>query len=442
MNRKKTGSTMLTFTIAAALATGCSNSEKTGQESNVSLSEGDSKPVELVIHSDSGDSVESFDERFGNAIRSKFPNYTITYIKTGKGTSKSELFAANQPIDMNFDSIGYFMNSMVKNDLQYDMSELIKKENIDLNQLDPVAVNGMKQLSGGGLWGIPVTNLNVVLFYNKDLFDKFGVPYPKDGLTWDEAAELSKQLTRNENGQQIVGLYGETGHVLRTNQYSLGTVDPKTLKATFSTNELWNKLLEAIYVKPASNAGYKEFMMNVRSGNLPTKDNFVKDRNLAMYVGLTSTVFTSASAMEGMNWDIATLPVFKDMPGTGSQPYPVYFSVTKTSKNKEAAIKVIKYLVSEEFQLAISKKGEVPVLTSDTVKKAFAQGSPFKDKNWSAVFAHKPAAIPLKSPYDGTPENEVKALLPKVVLGETDMNTALRTIDENSNKKIEAEQAK
>lgn len=440
VNREKTSFAILAAALAAVLAAGCSGSETIGQDDNVSLSEADNKPAELVIHSDSGDSVESFDERFGSAIRSKFPHYTITYIETGQGTSKSELFAAGQTIDINFDTIGYFMNSVVRNDLQYDMSEMIKKENIDLSPLDSAAVEGMKQISGGGMWGIPVTSEKLVLFYNKDLFDKFGVPYPKDGVTWEEVAELSKQLTRNDNGRQIVGLYAELGHLLRTNQYSLGTVDAGTLKATFGTNELWKKLIDTAFANPAAANGYQEFMRNERAGNLPTKDNFVRDRNLAMYIGLTSTMFTSADKMEGMNWDIATMPELKEMPGVGSQPYPVYFSVTKTSLNKEAAMKVIKYLISEEFQLSISRKGNVPVLTTETVVNAFAQDSVYKDKNWSAIFAQKPAQIPMKTLHDGTAESEIRAVIPKVVLGETDMNTALRTADENANKKIEEAQ--
>lgn len=435
MNREKTSLTILVAALAAVLAAGCNGSDKAGQDDSGSLSEAD-KPAELVIHSDSGDSVESFDERFGNAIRSKFPHYTITYIETGQGTSKSELFAAGQTIDINFDTIGYFMNSMVKNDLQFDMSEMIKKKNIDLSLLDAAAVEGMKQISGGGMWGIPVTNEKLVLLYNKDLFDQFGIPYPRDGATWEELIELGKQLTRNDNGRQIVGLYAELGHLLRTNQYSLGLVDPDTLKPSFSTNELWKQLIDTAFVKPAAANGYQEFMRNERGGVLPAKSNFIKDRNLAMYIGLTSTVFTSADQMDGLNWEIATMPELKELPGIGSQPYPVYFSVTKTSQNKEAAMKVIKYLISEEFQLAISRKGNVPALTTDTVVNAFAQNSAYQDKNWPAVFAQKPAPIPMKTLYDGNAESEIRAVIPKVVLGETDMNTALRTADENANKNI------
>ncbi|MDF2715133.1 MAG: hypothetical protein K0R28_2058, partial [Paenibacillus sp.] len=43
-------------------------------------------PAEVVFYSNNGDPVESFDYRFGNALRKKFPNWTIKYIqRTGAG---------------------------------------------------------------------------------------------------------------------------------------------------------------------------------------------------------------------------------------------------------------------------------------------------------------------------------------------------------------------
>jgi len=36
----------------------------------------------------------------------------------------------------------------------------------------------------------------LVVYYNKDLFDKAGVPYPKDGWTWEEFRDTAKKLTK------------------------------------------------------------------------------------------------------------------------------------------------------------------------------------------------------------------------------------------------------
>ncbi|MCS6846119.1 MAG: extracellular solute-binding protein [Anaerolineae bacterium] len=40
-----------------------------------------------------------------------------------------------------------------------------------------------------------------ILYYNKDIFDAAGEPYPTDDWTWDDAREAAKRLTKPEQGQ-------------------------------------------------------------------------------------------------------------------------------------------------------------------------------------------------------------------------------------------------
>lgn len=72
------------------------------------------------------------------------------------------------------------------------MTELIKKHNLDLGRLEPVLVDSMKKMGNGEIWALPTGTATNVIIYNKDIFDKFGVDYPTDGMTWDEFYELAK----------------------------------------------------------------------------------------------------------------------------------------------------------------------------------------------------------------------------------------------------------
>jgi len=55
---------------------------------------------------------------------------------------------------------------------------------------------------------IPIGWNNIMINYNRDLFDKAGVPYPKDGnWTWDEFREVAKKLTVKD-GSGNVTQYG------------------------------------------------------------------------------------------------------------------------------------------------------------------------------------------------------------------------------------------
>ncbi|WP_282935963.1 extracellular solute-binding protein [Paenibacillus sp. RC67] len=388
------------------------------------------EPIELFIVSASGDSVESFNDRFQDLIAAKYPNVKLTYLPWKKeGPSIQEMITAGQQIDLYFDSIGIF--STVQNyQLQMDMTDLIKKHNLDLGSLEPVTVEAAKIASGGKeMWGVPVFNNNLVMYYNKDLFDKFGVSYPKEQMTWDELNELSKKLGRTDDSNVYVGYTTSANHALRMNQLSQPYLKQDGLKSAI-TSDNWRKYYETAFLTPYKASGLDAFTSkNNRMPNFLTQE-------AAMFMYLSSAMFINKE-YETLNWDMVPIPTFKDMPGVGSQPYPTFFSVTSTSKHKDEATEIVKYLVSEEVQMKLSKKGIMPVLNNDAVKKAFGQDSKFKSKNLKAVFTNKFASVPFKSKYDSLVEKTYNDAV-GVALNQ-DINTALRSAEEKANQILASE---
>ncbi|WP_199613917.1 ABC transporter substrate-binding protein [Paenibacillus alkalitolerans] len=389
----------------------------------------------LYVHSNSGDSVESWNERFGNALKEKFPNYSIEYIPKTKEVGLKELITAGQRIDIFWESIGGFSTYLLGHDLQYDMSELIEKHEIDMTRFESTAVEAIKQISGENkIYGIPVFNNTMVMYYNKDLFDKFGVDYPTDGMTWTEAAELSKKLTRTEGDKIYAGLSSSETHMLLMNQLSIPFVDPKTQKATLDQDERWRQFYETVFVQPAVGPGYREYMQ-AHENKLPNRKDFLEAQDLAMFGWLSSIIFVFPEEFSKMNWDMVSMPTFDEAPGIGTQAYPTYFSVTNMAENKDAAMEVIKYLVSDEMQTSLSKMGVMPVINDEAIQKMFGEESMFRGKNFSAAFYNKFAPIPYKSEHDRKVVTPYAKAAPKVVL-EGDFNTIFRTYAEESNQKI------
>ena len=60
----------------------------------------------------------------------------------------------------------------------------------------------------GKLYSIPPVYGTVVCFYNKALFKKAGLPYPKDGWTWEEFRGACKKLTINQNKNNKLEQFG------------------------------------------------------------------------------------------------------------------------------------------------------------------------------------------------------------------------------------------
>lgn len=394
-----------------------------------------SEPLTLYVYSNSGDSIESWNERFGNALKEKFPNYTIEYIPKTDKVGLSELITAGQRIDIFWESIGGFSTYLLGHDLQYDMAELIEKHGIDVNRFEQTSIDAIKQISGEQrIYGIPVFNNTMVMYYNKDLFDKFGVEYPQDGLTWSEAAELSKRLTRFEDDNIYAGLSTSETHMLLMNQLSLPFVDPETQKATLDQDERWKTFYETVFVKPAQGSGYREYMQ-AHDNKLPYRKEFLEAQDLAMFAWLSSIIFVFPEEFSSMNWDVIAMPTFEDLPGIGSQAYPTYFSVTNMAENKDAAMEVIKYLVSDEMQTALSKMGVMPILDDEEIRSVFGSESMFADKNLAAAFYNEFAPISYKSDFDRTLVTPYAKAAPRVVL-EGDDNTIFREYAEESNQKI------
>ncbi len=56
---------------------------------------------------------------------------------------------------------------------------------------------------------MPKDTSPVGIFFNKGLFDKFGVPYPpEDEWTWDQFAETVKKLTKDTDGDGKTDVWG------------------------------------------------------------------------------------------------------------------------------------------------------------------------------------------------------------------------------------------
>ncbi|MCC2686311.1 MAG: extracellular solute-binding protein family 1 [Paenibacillaceae bacterium] len=387
-------------------------------------------PVDLHIYATSSFTLENYNDKYGDLIQKKFPNYKITYHERPKDYTVDDLVAAKPQIDIMIETAGTTSPALF-----YDMGDLIKKHKVDLGSFDQTMIDLIKQLGGGKIFGLPVNSDNMVTYYNKGIFDKFGMPYPKDGMTWDDAIALSDKLTRSADGTIYFGLAVADKHYFQENQFGLPFLDPKTGKATIN-NENWKKILETVFAGPAKSQIYREGMNGLK-GKLPGKDQLIKDKTLAMFVENTGVGMMTSIEAGKVDWDMVSMPTFKDLPKIGSQGYPTYLAITPLAKFPDAAMEVIKYATSAEFQTANSRKGLPTVLNDDNIKKQLGQDTPFKGKHFAAAFFNKPAPIAVKSEFD---DDILKIYIQQeadLALGKVDVNTLLRTAEEQANKKAD-----
>ncbi|MGE7828176.1 extracellular solute-binding protein [Paenibacillus sp. NPDC093718] len=378
-------------------------------------------------------SDEEFEANVGSYVKNKFPTYTINHI-SNRGLSLEQLVAAQTKFDIYFTRAGGFLNAYEPMKLTYDMTELAKKHGVDLASFAPGFIESAT--FDNQLYGLPIFNDSLVLFYNRDLFDKFGIPYPKDGMTWEETFALAHQFDRNENGTQYMGLWMSPKHYFRMNSLSQGFIDPETNKVTVD-NDNWKRILN-LFTELSRNPG----VQNMAKANFPSHDHFRGAAGVsAMYVFLTEWIAVSQDQLP-LNWDMVSMPVFKDLPDNGTQPYANYAGITSISENKDAAMQILKYLTSEEFQMEVSKKGKISPLKSQQVKDLAFENHPDQDKNFDAVYVNGNAPMRQLHPLEDHIVDLMNDKVTELVTGQKDVNTILREVQELGQQTVDQEMEK
>lgn len=434
---KKWVKSFLLAGMAAALLSGCTSNPADSQKSPNGDQAQKAAENELFIYTVYPAfyaKEEYYEKHIGQYLKKKFPDITFKHVHwDNPGRQYKDLIAAGTIPDIIIDNArGNLQKQILKNDLQYDMTDLIKKFNFDTSKLNPAAFAQMKNVTPEGkIYGLPFQLSDFVLFYNKDIFDKFGVDYPKDGMTYDEVYELAKKLTRVEGEKTYKGYQQHPGLYMTYNQLSLSPFSLTEDKAELNTPQ-WKKLVDNL----------RRFY-EIPANQFTSVDDFPKG-TMAMSVHVSEKIIQWYEQNKNLNFDIAAMPSFADVPNTKAQPNMYAAYITKQSTKKDLAFQVIAYLLSEEMQIELSKEGIVSPLESQKVQEAFGKNLPqMQGKHVQAIFASKnampPAARANGLTYVDVPLHNVFS---PYIFGESkDSVTALRLVEEATNKGIQTEKA-
>jgi multiple sugar transport system substrate-binding protein len=390
------------------------------------------KPTTLTIYAPVSDAI--FAKFFADPLKAKFPNLTLEQLKPTKPNSEgaAELVEQGNTPDLVYAVPGWYGKEKLI-DLYTDLTPLIKKYNFDMNRLDPVVLETLKTYSPGKIDFIPESVTTLILLYNKDIFDKFGVPYPKDGMTWDDALALAAKVTRTEGDKTYYGFNMDRFFPINNNQLSLAFVDGKTNKANVANNPGWAtyfNTMKRFYELPGNKMTDKQF------GNY---NMFSKDKNVAMFSSRLEQLSNMVIAEEaGLNWDLVTTPTFKEAPNASSQVNDPYLAITPASQHKDEAFKVIAYLLSDEVQLAHNLDGRLTVLKDKTIRDQFGKNiKELAKKNIAAATKLQAAKPRTFTIYDDYVVTSLAKSFSDVITGKTDVNTALRQGEDAANQLIE-----
>lgn len=436
--------------VAIALATGCGtrNDPIRDGEGNANTEKGDQqkqtldvieKPVTLVVFDTTGNwTNDNFSQAFSaDIIMKRFPNVTLKFMpfhKTRGGLTTDEMIAAGEQMDLIVGTPGTVGPYMYQQKVEFDISGLVQSYGFDLERLNEGAVSIVEKVGNGQLHGIPFAMSHTAMMYNKDIFDQFGVAYPKDGLTWDDTYELAKKTTRVENGVNYYGMFVSVQHAALRNQMSSNLFDPQTNKAAFDTDS-WKRFFSNFL------RFYEMYGLNATQIiAAQQKKMWEEEQTVAMFLPIAG-----APIVNGVrNYDFAQFPSFKETPGVGPQAYPFALYIPNMSNHKEEALKVINYVVSDEYQQMKSESGTfIPALKDNKHLDVFGQSNPnYKGKNVKALLPSVHASPMVWNKFTQTYAKEALNAFLEAANKQSDLNTAVQRGMERADKAIQTEMLK
>ncbi|MDR4949732.1 ABC transporter substrate-binding protein [Neobacillus cucumis] len=259
-----------------------------------------------------------------------------------------------------------------------------------------------------------------MLYYRKDLLEKYNKPVPK---TWDEMLATAKEIQAKENNpklQQFVW-QGKQAEVLVCDFVEfLGSAGSSILTSNGQSNASSPAFLKTL-----------KFMKSLTDDKVSPKSVLTFDEEPSR------TVFTDGDAIFHRNWSyvwsvaqdpkqskvvgkvgVAPLPSF-DGKSSSSTMGGYQFMVAKNSKKKAAAIKFAQFLSSKESQLYFAKElAFSPTRPAVLEDKGLQQKNPFLtglDKVFQGTTArpvspdYPKLSLVLQSNISGVLSNSIKA---------------------------------
>jgi multiple sugar transport system substrate-binding protein len=228
----------------------------------------------------------------------------------------------------------------------------------------------------GQQMALPESFSDVVLFYNKALFDKAGLAYPTSSWTWTDEMAAAKKLTDKSTG--VWGLfqpvtYNEFYKALNQAGGQFLSADGKS--ATFNSaagvaaaNWLIGKLGT---VMPTL----------TQIGNTPNFDtNLFMSGKLAMWINGN---WQFSGLEKTPDWDVVVEP------GDTSKASAVFFNgvaASKTTKHAAAALKWIDFMSASQTSVTtrVNSNWELPPVADTSLESGYLQATP--PANRQAVF--------------------------------------------------------
>ncbi|WP_179215309.1 ABC transporter substrate-binding protein [Paenibacillus sp. MY03] len=451
--KRKSKTTALTMALISAFAlSACGSGSGNAPSSNAGtkatdqptetkaseapVTEAAPEPVTLKFYVGGGTLTDTeFKLFFEEPTKEKFPHITLEKIVPADGVKPAEVLTSNDVPDIIYQTSGSYY-TFQELGVFADLTPLAEKHGFDTKRLKPVLLDSVLNFSKEGeLFTLPFSSNVAALFYNKDIFDKFGVAYPPDEqITWDALLDISQKLTRSDGGVNYIGTDLNNGPATLQGSYGIFALDPESDEPTLQSRQ-WRRVFETVQ----KNVQHPGFVQGEQYQY--DRDSFIVDQNLAIRPTLLANLIGPLEELRAqgkpLNWDLAPIPNFEDNLGQGKVANVHSVSISSVSKHKDEAFQVLAHILSDDVQRILSRNGRVPAIDNPELEKEFgADIEVLKGKKIENIFKTTPPVLD-QHRLEGDVSKHVTQAFADIALKGTDVNTAIRTAEEAIRKDLE-----
>ncbi|HHT48529.1 MAG TPA: sugar ABC transporter substrate-binding protein [Firmicutes bacterium] len=246
------------------------------------------------------------------------------------------------------------------------LNDLIARDKLDLSgyggNLDNVKIDDQ-------IYGLPYRGDFWILFYNKDLFDRFGVPYPTNNMTWSEFRKTAKALTSGEGASRTYGAYIHTW----ASTYFVFGLQKNIGDLVEGPYSMLKDGLELAYQIQTVDKSAADYATN-RSMGAHYRGLFEQGNIGMLYMGtwyMQALVHDAKEGLHNVNWGIVRIPQWEGVEhSTIGNVTPVV--INAKTKKMEAAWELAKFLGGKDGAAILAENMIMPGYVDDSVFKSFA----------------------------------------------------------------------
>jgi multiple sugar transport system substrate-binding protein len=223
----------------------------------------------------------------------------------------------------------------------------------------------------GTVMCVPQNISSLVVYYNKDMFDAAGLPYPSNEWTWDDFVAYGKALTQDTDGDGFMDQYGLGTDTLF---FRIVPFIAQNQGAIVDNVDYPTRLTMNRQVSMEAMQWYVD--LRLVHGIVPTREEEASMDSESRFVGGVTAMYLNSRRgtptyreITAFDWDVAPLP--KGVQKAGLLHTDGYCMSASTA-NKEAAWTFIEFANSPEGQTLIAGSGRtVPSLIAVAESPAF-----------------------------------------------------------------------